>query len=139
MAEIYLLSCVKLKRDHMCKAEALYTSPFFKKSLEYAKNHKPDKIFILSAKYGLLGLSDVVEPYEKTLNKMRKAEREEWADKVIDQLRKETDPEKDSFTFLAGQRYRENLLPALKNYQIPMSGLAFGEQLQWLEKNKNNE
>jgi len=123
----------------MCKAEALYTSAFFKKSLAYAKNHKPDKIFILSAKYGLLKLSDKIKPYEKTLNKMGKADREKWADKVIDQLRQETDPEKDSFTFLAGQRYRENLLPALKNYRIPMVGLAFGEQLQWLEGNKNDE
>lgn len=137
MAEIYLLSCVKSKRDHACKAESLYTSSLFKKSLELAKSKKPERIFILSAKYGLLKLSDKIEPYEKTLNKMPKTERLQWASRVIHQLQKQASLDKDTFVFLAGQRYREELLPVLKNYKIPMEGLPFGKQLQWLEENKD--
>lgn len=47
MKTIILISCVKEKQDRTCKAEELYISPFFKKSLAYAKSLHPDKIFIL--------------------------------------------------------------------------------------------
>jgi hypothetical protein len=34
--------------------------------------------------------------------------------------------------------YRENLAPHLKHYEVPMEGLAFGKQLQWLDANCND-
>jgi hypothetical protein len=64
-----IISCVKTKLDHTAKAKDLYISDLFRKNLAYAKKMKPDHIFILSAKYGLLGLDDRIAPYEKTLNR----------------------------------------------------------------------
>ena len=137
MSEIYLISCVKSKRNYPCAAEALYTSTLFRKSLAYAKAQKPKKIFILSAKYGLLGLSDEISPYEKTSNKMHKHERDDWAKSVFNNLKNHTNINNDHYVFLAGQRYRDGLIPLLLNYSIPMIGLPFGKQLQWLERNTN--
>ncbi|MCK5284133.1 MAG: hypothetical protein KAJ86_00955 [Alphaproteobacteria bacterium] len=137
MSEIYLLSCVKSKQSQSCCAEDMYVSSLFKKMLQYAKNQKPSHIFILSAKYGLLELSDVIEPYEKTLKKMYKKDREEWAKSVLSKLKKKTNFEVDNFIFLAGKEYRENLIPALKHYSLPMEGLVFGKQLQWLKAQIN--
>lgn len=51
-------------------AKDMYVSDLFKKSLEYARRLNPAKIYILSAKYGLLELDDMIEPYEITLNEM---------------------------------------------------------------------
>jgi hypothetical protein len=31
-------------------------------------------------------------------------------------------------------QYRENVVPHLKHYEIPMEGLGLGKQLQWLER-----
>ena len=42
--------------------------------LKYAKKMTPDKIFILSAKHGLLSLSQEIKPYDKTLNNMQSNE-----------------------------------------------------------------
>jgi cytoplasmic iron level regulating protein YaaA (DUF328/UPF0246 family) len=139
MAKIILISCVSKKLNCKSKAQDLYISPLFKKSLIYAKSLNPDKIFILSAEYGLLSLTDEVEPYDKTLNKMTSNEIKEWANLVISQLQKVSDLNKDEFVFLAGNKYRKCLLSHIKNYKIPMLGLSIGKQLNWLTERTKNE
>ena len=102
--------------------------------LRYAQCNKPDEIFILSAKYGLLARDDMIDPYEQTLNNMPVAERRDWAQRVLRTLRDRVDLERDQFTILAGDKYRSLLLPHLRHYSIPMEGLAFGQQLRFLTK-----
>lgn len=139
MAKIVLISCVSKKLNHKSKAQDLYVSPLFRKNLQYARSLNPDKIFILSAKYGLLRLNEEIEPYDKTLNKMRSNEIKGWANSVLNQMRKSADIENDEFLFLAGNNYRKFLLPHLKHWKIPMLGLSIGKQLQWLSKRNKNE
>ncbi len=100
--------------------------------LAYAKAQAPDRIFILSAEHGLLEMDDEIEPYEKTLNTMKKTERQQWAAKVLSQLRSKTDLQSDEFIFLAGSRYRELLTPHIRHFSVPMENLSFGRQLAWL-------
>ena len=90
MPKIVLISCASKKSNKKEKAKELYTSPFFKYNLKYAKSLSPNKIFILSAKYGLLDLEQKIEPYEKTLNKLPKKQLEHWSKKVINQLKTKT-------------------------------------------------
>lgn len=134
MGKVVLISCVSKKADRKAKAQNLYVSELFKKNLQYAKSLKPDKLFILSAKYGLLNLDDEIEPYEKTLNKMTLIEIKAWADLVLKQLRKVSDLDSDEFLFLAGNNYRKFLIPHLKNYSVPMFGFGIGKQLRWLKE-----
>lgn len=137
MKNIVLISCVKKKLNRKATAEKIYTSSLFKKNLIYAKSLKPNEIFILSAKHGLLKLTDEIEPYDKTLNKMRVNERKKWSKSVINQLKTLADLKNDQFTFLAGEKYRNYLLTELDHVKIPMEGLSFGKQLQWLKKQNN--
>jgi hypothetical protein len=134
MKKIVLLSCVSKKRQHKTKASDLYISPLFVLALQYARNQNPDAIFILSAKYGLLNLDTEIEPYDITLNKMPSAQRKEWAKGVAAQLKERADVGNDNFVFLAGQKYRENLIPHIRHYEIPMEGLRIGKQLQFLSR-----
>jgi hypothetical protein len=136
MSKIVFISCVSEKLPYKSKAKDLYVSNLFKGNLKFAKSMNPDKIFVLSAKYGLLDLEMEIEPYDKTLNNMPSKERMEWADNVIDQIKKEADLNKDEFIFLAGERYREYLLPHTSNYQIPLKGMTIGKQLQFLKRFK---
>jgi hypothetical protein len=110
----------------------MYTSALFQKMMAYARSLNPKSIFILSAKYGLLSLEDMIEPYEQTLKTMNTAGRLVWAHRVLAALRENCDLESDSFVFLAGEPYRLNLVPHILRYTVPMKGLAFGKQLQWL-------
>lgn len=134
MSAIVLLSCVKSKRDHLCKAGEMYTSDLFQKMMAYAQSLSPKSIFILSAKYGLLSTDTIIDPYEQTLRSMTKVARRRWAQDVVSELRKYCDLDTDNFVLLAGVPYRENLVPHLKHYEVPMDGLGFGLQLQWLKR-----
>lgn len=134
MAKIVLISCVKEKLPYKSKAKDLNVSPYFKGNFKYAKSMNPDKIFILSAKYGLLDPEMEIEPYDVTLKNMSSKERREWADNVLARIKKEADLQNDEFVFLGGEKYRENLLPHISNYQIPMEGLRQGEQLHYLKE-----
>jgi len=105
---------------YKAKAKDLYISSLFKYNLKYAKSLNPDKVFILSAKYGLIDLEREIEPYDKTLNNMPSEEIKKWEDCVIGQLKKEANPEEDEFIFLAGEKYRKYLLPHISKYKIPL-------------------
>lgn len=139
MSKVVLISCVSKKLPYKAKAKELYVSTLFKYNLKYAKSLNPDKIFILSAKYGLVNLEREIEPYDKTLNDMPSKDIRKWAACVINQIKKEADPKEDEFIFLAGEKYRKYLLPHISNYQISLEGLKIGEQLQYLKMRCSNE
>ena len=134
MRKIVLISCVSVKLSHKAKAEDLYISPLFKYGLAYAKSLKPDKIYILSAKYGLLGLDEVIEPYNTTLNTMSSSEIKTWSEKVLLKLRVKVNLDADQIIFLAGDNYRKYLISYIKNYTIPLKGLGIGKQLKFLKE-----
>jgi hypothetical protein len=106
----------------------------FNKAREYIQS-RCDRWYILSAKYGLVPPDQVIEPYEETLNTKSHAEREEWAASVWQELERKLECG-DKLTILAGARYREFLLPMLKEHgclvEIPLEGKPIGTQLQWL-------
>lgn len=134
MRKIVLISCVSKKLNKKSKAKDLYISPLFKYNLKYAQSLNPDKIFILSAEYGLLNLDEEIMPYDKTLNKMSDKEIKEWSNNVLSKLNKLTDLNEDEIIFLAGERYRKHLILHIKNYKIPLQGLGIGKQLKYLKE-----
>jgi hypothetical protein len=139
MKKIVLISCVSKKLPHKSKARDLYVSPLFKKGLKYAEKHNPDKIFVLSAKYGLLDLEEEIEDYNETLNEKNQEELKVWAGGVLEKLKEVADVDNDEIIFLAGENYRKFLIPHLANYKIPMQGLGIGRQLQFLTKENESK
>jgi len=133
--KIVLISCASRKLPTRAKVRELYTSDLFKKNLKYASQINPDKIFILSAKYGLLDLDDEIEPYNITLNNMKGEEIRLWAEQVLRKLEEIVNLDTDEFVFLAGEKYRRYLVPKIKNYSLPLQGLGIGKQLKWLKEN----
>ncbi len=133
MANIVLISCVSKKLNQAAPAKGLYDSTLFKSCYTYGVSLQPDKIYILSAKYGLVPADKVIKPYNLTLNTMKTKEIQEWSQGVLYDLKNNTDLENDNYIFLAGEKYRRYLLPHIKHYEIPMRGLKIGQQLSWLK------
>ncbi|MGC0389142.1 DUF6884 domain-containing protein [Bradyrhizobium sp. USDA 241] len=133
---VAFVSCVKTKADSARPAERLYISPWFVMARRYA-HAIADRWFILSAAYGLVEPDRVIEPYEKTLNKMPIAERRGWAKLVTKQMDL-AQVRGDEAVVLAGLNYRRHLeMPLLDRFKeivVPMPGFAFGEQLSWLKE-----
>ncbi len=129
-----LIACASQKQAHEAKARDLYTSTLFRLNLEYAVARGAEPIYILSAKYGLLALDTVVAPYDVTLNTMPAQAVKAWAVRVRGQLETQCDVAQTHFIILAGQKYRKYLTPYLSSYEVPMAGLAIGQQLQFLKR-----
>jgi len=128
------MSCVKKKLNERAMAKDLYISSFFKKQLQYAKHLKPEKIFILSAKYGVLELDDVIAPYEKTLNDFTEKEKKFWAFNCYKQLQKKNIDFNTKTVFLSGENYRKYLITKFRNAYAPLKGLGIGKQLKFLKE-----
>jgi len=88
MKTVYLVACAARKRASELPAEDLYSSALFQKSRAYLLRRLKDRDqwFILSAKHGLLQPNTVIQPYNETLNAMKKPERQAWARKVLGEL-----------------------------------------------------
>lgn len=141
MSRIALVSCASKKIESEAAARELYCSTLFTLSRTFAER-SCDKWFILSAKYGLLGPSVRVAPYDLTLNRMRIAARREWATRVCAALDEET-TSSDVVVMLAGNRYAEHLLPFIDFRGIPverpLKGMRIGEQQRWLKERIGGE
>ncbi len=133
--QLYLVACASKKRSGRHAARDLYASPWFAKARAFVERRRAPW-FILSAKHGLLPPVLPVEPYEASLSAMRPGDRRTWSEAVLQVLREMLRPG-DRVTFLAGERYREHLVPELERIgvgvDVPMKGLAIGHQLAWLD------
>ncbi len=142
MARIVLLSCTKSKLDKPSQAQDLYSpSPMFQKTKAYGETLKPDKTFILSAKYHLTPMEKELEPYNSTLKDFNKDEKQKWGETVVSQMKeKGIDPQNDTFIFLAGSEYIKPLKDHIpeENIENPMEGKRMGERLSWLNSQVEN-
>lgn len=126
------IACVKTKRATRSKAKDMYISPMFKKAYQYALQFVPeDRIYILSAKYGLIHSSQMIDPYEKTLNAEKDKERKVWAYNVVQQMKARNIPLDSHIMLLGGTNYTKYLSIALKNSVCPLRGLSMGKTLQF--------
>lgn len=132
--KIALVSCSKMKQNYACPAAEMYMpSNLFSLSYAYAKQ-VAEKVFILSAKYGLLEENERISPYEFTLKQLPYKRRLDWAQYVLKQLRAKCDIENDEFIVLAGKDYYETLLPQLNHCSLPLEHQTIGERMATLEK-----
>lgn len=151
---VYLVGCGKRKRAEVSTAAALYTGDLFRKSFDYAIAQVDgpvlslSHVLILSAKHGVLGMLDHIEPYDVTLSDMTAAERRAWGAGVTHRLAEVFGTPVEGggvwppmgrrhFVILAGRLYRDPITPMIEasgsTWEAPMAGLSIGQQLAWLK------
>jgi len=134
MPTIALIQCTSKKKNYECKARELYSeSPRFKLAYELA-SRMADRVYILSAKYGLIAEDEIIEPYNETLNDKTQHERKEWANQVLIDLRRIADLNNDQFIILAGEKYIDYLLPEISHYWQPLKGKSIGYWIPELQR-----
>ena len=130
---IALISCSKEKVNYACPAYELYSaSSLFSLSYQYAKRNA-DKIYILSAKYGLVDENQILHPYNHTLKEMNRQQQLQWAEDVMHQLQNACDIKNDQFIFLAGHLYYRDLIHQISQHTLLLEGLRMGERMAYLK------
>jgi len=135
-ARVALVGCVAQKGSRPAPAAELYTSPLFRYGLAWAEQHA-DQVYVLSAKYHLVELDQVLQPYDASLSTASKEERLAWAATVWGQLHQVLDVGGTHFTLLAGKAYTTYLAQWLKPTaaacETPLARMSIGQQLHWLK------
>lgn len=131
---IALVACAAQKQIIPARAADLYTSPLFRRAREYVKG-RAGAWYILSALHGLLDPERITAPYNFSLKECTNREREQWAWRVLCELRSVAPPN-SHIIILAGKLYREHLEYDLTRYgytvEVPMRGMGIGQQLRFL-------
>lgn len=136
--KIALISCSKTKANYACAAKELYSkSELFKQSYQFARR-EADRIYVLSAKHGLLHEDTVIEPYDEALKNMDRKQQLTWANGVIAAIRRECDVETDEFIILAVKDYYQDLVQYLPHYCLPLGKMQRDDKIAWL-KQRNAE
>lgn len=94
-----------------------------------------DRVYILSARHGLLDPQTLIEPYDVTLKTMPRAARLEWGQTTGAQLSGVV-KRRDVVSLFCGEEYIEPLRPALDRLGVmvdaPLATLSLGQRLQRL-------
>ena len=91
-----------------------------------------ERIYLLSAKRGLVPEDALVAPCDESLNDMSADGRRAWAEGVLAQLGQVCDTQRDQFIILAGRNHYEYLLPGLANVTLPLGNLPLGKRIDLL-------
>lgn len=130
---IVFIGCGATKMKTACKARKMYVGNYVQLCLAYAQTFTTqDNIYILSAKYGVLPLEKVIEPYNKTLNNMNIEEKQDWKNMVIKQLEEMNINKDTEVVFICGTNYYTLLEDYFTNYKLPLPKQGIGVQQHFM-------
>ena len=66
--ELVVITCGSRKLEHRAPAGELYIGGYHRACRKAAEALGPDRLLILSSAYGLLGLEDIVDPYDTAVD-----------------------------------------------------------------------
>ena len=151
---IALIACSKRKVETAKPVPAinLYQGQLFKSQLFYASGVLGlplTRIFVLSAKYGIVRSGALLVPYDQTLSRMPARDRRRWGMMVAYQLgilagmsREPGEPHYLEEVFvLGGKLYREPVISALHASPTTVTtphpnGLGYAQQVEWYKEQK---
>ena len=131
---VAIIGCSKTKRPGRRKVRYLYCSARFKQSLAYALKEY-DRVYVASAKHGLLGLDQTVQSYDLSLDTLTERGQRRWALKVALQIRKNI-PADAKLDFYCSKKYRDPLAGMLEGREVaaPLAHLGRSQQMTWYKK-----
>jgi hypothetical protein len=126
-----LVACGAKKRTEPARARDLYTGPYFKAALAYALELSPPRdVFILSAKYGIVGPDDMLEPYDLKVGQPGAITSIGLSDQaeVYGML-------KETVVVIGGALYVGLCRKVWRDVEAPLAGKGgLGKQIAWMRK-----
>lgn len=134
---LHLINCSSRKRDERCEARLLYDkSTLFRYLRDFLEKYGYTPYCILSAKYGLVHPTDVIDPYNVTLKGQSKDAIQMWTDTVIHSIRTQF-PNLEVVHMWTSNDYDDALIPELKRVGITvythLKGLGIGCKVKYLK------
>lgn len=129
---IVIIPCGGKKRDYPCPAGEMYIGGYHLACQRYALSRVDrERVFILSALYGLLGLDETITPYDLRMGKPGSVS--------LSTLREQVEAlgivNEKEVTALGGIEYVKMVRLLYLNVRLPLKGVGgIGKQLAWLKE-----
>jgi hypothetical protein len=140
-----LVGCGSRKGAAPAKARDLYEGCGFADQLGYAtRPGRYDRVYILSAKFLLVGLDQVVPPYDVSLDDYSRVERLAWGRMVADLLFAQLKGVPARVEVLAGAKYVAPFRAAVRpgwgwDVRAPLEGLSQGRRRGWFKARRDED
>lgn len=139
--KVALVACSSMKSSVPKPAGEFYEGSLHKKQLTFAQEAlelTTNQIYIVSAKYELVPLTTVIEPYDVVLSSLSPSQRRVWGRNVVNSLL-ERHPDVELVYLMAGKYYRDAVEPFFKREGIQTlvphpTHLGIGSQMAWYDK-----
>lgn len=131
---IGLIPCRGKKRDYPCPACEMYVGGYHVACQRYAlklAGRDESKVFVLSAKYGLLGFWETIEPYDLRMGKPGCV-----SERLVARQAEELGVAGESdVTGLGGAEYVKIMRRVWPSLKIPLDGVGgIGKHMKWLKE-----
>ena len=128
---LIIIPCGSKKLSYSTLAWKLYQGPYYKSCLRWALSiEKMDNIRILSAKYGLLRLDEVIHPYELRMGRPGSIS--------LDKIREQAQASgllSEEVIGLGGRDYTRIIKEIWPFAHLPLEGKGgLGKQMRWLKR-----
>lgn len=130
---ITIIGCGVEKRRGRHAARDLYTGNLFRAHLRLAEALQPREIFVVSAKYGLVGIDDQIDYYDLSLAQFGRGEIGDWRRGVASKV-DEIAGAGELVVVLAGKLYASWIDGCHRRAVQPLAGMQVGERLSFISK-----
>lgn len=132
MPDLIIIACGRKKRKRAAIAADLYAGPYFRACLAYANALVGAggwrRLYVLSAKYGLRGVTEWTAPYDALLTDRGAVKAEEVRSQV-----EALELTEKRVLVLGGQRYVKLAREVWPEAEAPLTGQGgIGAQIKWL-------
>jgi hypothetical protein len=138
---IGLVSCASKKNPNprpIPAVERYWPGTYFRDTYRYA-TRRFDRVFILSAKYGLLRPEDPIEDYNVSLVQADRSFRAEWRERVVAQIKRAIDLERSRIFYVCGRAYWKELIDDIPGEAVLEGTGGIGFQRRWLKEQARDD
>lgn len=134
MKKIVLLTGSEKTKKYPTTAKNMYwESHVFRAAYRYAQIIADD-IYIISPKYGVIGVDEIVGIEDEQLEKWPKIKRQIWGRNLLIELAKKVDLQEDRFEILTEKSHYETFIKGIKYYNLPLERYSKSEWLPYIQK-----
>jgi len=126
-----IVACGAKKLSREAPARDLYTGGYFKACLAYALKIAPaENVRILSAKHGLIGLNDVIAPYNRKMG-----DPSSITESALTEQAEAQELLAEKVVVLGGRLYAGLCQKVWREVEAPLEGKGgLGQQIAWMKK-----
>lgn len=134
MKKIVLLAKSEKTKEYPTTAKNMYwESHIFRVLYKYAQIIA-DEVYILSPRYGVLDVNEIVGGEDEQLEEWSKMRRQKWGHHILIELAKKVNLQNDRFEILTEEIYYESIIKGMNYYRLPLEGRSKMAWIPYVQK-----